>query len=142
MPASGSTPGVTMTDPYSPAEPSDDLEERDDLNGGDAYEADDADAADAGYDDEEPAYGNTLDTTGDDLRDLVHFVASSLVDRPEEVEVHAAQRGQSVHLTLVVPDDELGKVIGRGGRIARAIRTVTMIAGSRHNVRASLDIEG
>ncbi len=125
-----------MTDAYSPAEPTDDLEEHDDPNDTAAYEADDA-----GYDDE-PAYGNAVDSTGDDLRDLVHFVASSLVDRPEEVEVHAAQRGQSVHLTLVVPDDELGKVIGRQGRIARAIRTVTMIAGSRHNVRASLDIEG
>jgi len=127
-----------MTDAYSPAEPSDDLEERDDLNG---------EATDAAYDDDpgyddEPAYGNEVDSTGDDLRDLVHFVAGSLVDRPEDVEVHAAQRGQSVHLTLVVPEDELGKVIGRQGRIARAIRTVTMIAGSRHNVRASLDIEG
>ncbi len=135
-----------MTDPYSPAEPSDDsddLEDRDELNGEAsdvAYEADDAD-----YGDDEPAdpaFGNAVDTTGDDLRDLVHFVASSLVDRPEDVEVHAAQRGQSVHLTLVVPEDELGRVIGRQGRIARAIRTVTMIAGSRQNVRASLDIEG
>lgn len=126
-----------MTDAYSPADNSDDLDDREDPNGDAVYEADDA-----GYDDEEPDYGNALDSTGDDLRDLVHFVASSLVDRPEEVEVHAALRGQSVHLTLVVPEDELGKVIGRGGRIARAIRTVTMIAGSRHNVRASLDIEG
>ena len=134
-----------MTDPYSPAEPSDDSDEsedRDDLNG---EPSDVAYERDAGYDDDEPAdpaYGNAVDTTGDDLRDLVHFVASSLVDRPEDVEVHAAQRGQSVHLTLVVPEDELGKVIGRQGRIARAIRTVTMIAGSRQNVRASLDIEG
>lgn len=127
-----------MTDPFSPAEPSDDdLDVRDEPTGDVAYEADDT-----GYEDEEPDYGNAVDSTGDDLRDLVHFVASSLVDRPEEVEVHAAQRGQSVHLTLVVPDDELGKVIGRQGRIARAIRTVTMIAGSRSNVRASLDIEG
>jgi predicted RNA-binding protein YlqC (UPF0109 family) len=41
-----------------------------------------------------------------------------------------------------VPETELGKVIGRQGRIARAMRTALMIAGSRQNVRATLDIEG
>jgi predicted RNA-binding protein YlqC (UPF0109 family) len=55
--------------------------------------------------------------------------------------VEARQRGGSVFVSLRVPEEELGKVIGRGGRIARAMRTALMISGSRSNVRASLDIE-
>ena len=76
------------------------------------------------------------------LRGLVAYLASNLVDEPDAVEVDAEQRGSAVHLSLRVPEDELGKVIGRQGRIARAIRTSVMIAGARHNVRATLDIEG
>jgi uncharacterized protein len=76
------------------------------------------------------------------LTGLVTYLASNLVDEPDAVEVAAERRGQTVHLSLRVPEDELGKVIGRQGRIARAIRTALMIAGSRHNLRATLDIEG
>ena len=75
------------------------------------------------------------------LRGLVAYLATNLVDDPASVEVEARQRGGSVFISLRVPEEELGKVIGRGGRIARAMRTALMIAGSRNNVRASLDIE-
>jgi predicted RNA-binding protein YlqC (UPF0109 family) len=76
------------------------------------------------------------------LRDLVLYMATNLVDDPEGITVTAEQRGTSVYLDLRVPQEELGKVIGRQGRIARAMRTVVMVAGSRYNVRASLDIDG
>ncbi|MEA2524287.1 MAG: uncharacterized protein QOF33_3836 [Thermomicrobiales bacterium] len=78
----------------------------------------------------------------EELRQLVHYLATNLVDEPDTIEVTAERRGSAVHLNLRVPEQEMGKVIGRQGRIARAIRTVVMIAGSRHNLRASLDIEG
>ncbi|CAA9537825.1 MAG: KH domain RNA binding protein YlqC [uncultured Thermomicrobiales bacterium] len=78
----------------------------------------------------------------EELRGLVLYLAGNLVDDPEGVDVEAQQRGAAVHLTLRVPADELGKVIGRQGRIARAIRTAVTIAGARSNLRASLDIEG
>lgn len=75
------------------------------------------------------------------MRALVAYLASNLVDDPNAVEVEARQRGSSVFVSLRVPEEELGKVIGRGGRIARAMRTALMISGARSNVRASLDIE-
>jgi predicted RNA-binding protein YlqC (UPF0109 family) len=76
------------------------------------------------------------------LRQLVLYMATNLVESPEEVQVTAEQHGSVVQLMLRVPEREMGKVIGRQGRIAKAMRTLVMIAGSRHNLRASLDIEG
>ena len=76
------------------------------------------------------------------LRELVTYLVNSLVDEPESVEIEVTRRGPSVHIQLRLPETELGKVIGRGGRIALAIRTVLLIAGSKHHLRVSLDIEG
>lgn len=86
----------------------------------------------------EPAAGDAAER----LSGLVAYLARNLVDDPDGVEVDAQQRGGSVFVTLRVPEAELGKVIGRQGRIARAMRTALSIAGSRQHVRASLDIEG
>lgn len=97
-----------------------------------------ADAADEG----EYAATSAADSdVAERLRGLIVYLATNLVDDPNSVEVEARQRGGSVFVSLRVPEEELGKVIGRGGRIARAMRTALMISGSRSNVRASLDIE-
>jgi predicted RNA-binding protein YlqC (UPF0109 family) len=103
-------------------------------------------ASDADYDypaadqDQEMALAATSDAA-ERLRGLVIYLARNLVDDPDAVEVEARQRGGSVFISLRVPEEELGRVIGRGGRIARAMRTALTIAGARNNVRASLDIE-
>jgi len=81
------------------------------------------------------------DEAVESLRELVVFLVGHLVDEPDQAEVTAERRGSSVHIALHLPEDDLGKVIGRGGRIAKAIRTVLLIAGSRHHLRVSLDIE-
>jgi predicted RNA-binding protein YlqC (UPF0109 family) len=94
----------------------------------------------AEYGEDDALYAPASDAA-ERLRGLVAYLATNLVDDPESVEVEARQRGGSVFISLRVPEEELGKVIGRGGRIARAMRTALMIAGSRNNVRASLDIE-
>jgi predicted RNA-binding protein YlqC (UPF0109 family) len=94
----------------------------------------------AEYEENDALYTPVTDAA-ERLRGLVTYLATNLVDDPEGVEVEARQRGGSVFISLRVPEEELGKVIGRGGRIARAMRTALMIAGSRNNVRASLDIE-
>ena len=93
-----------------------------------------------GYGEDDTLYAPATDAA-ERLRGLVAYLATNLVDDPESVEVEARQRGGSVFISLRVPEEELGKVIGRGGRIARAMRTAIMISGSRNNVRASLDIE-
>jgi uncharacterized protein len=98
----------------------------------------------APYDDEvgdEPYDEAPATDVAEQLRGLVVYLATNLVDDPDSVEVEARQRGGSVFISLRVPEEELGKVIGRGGRIARAMRTALMISGSRNNIRASLDIE-
>jgi predicted RNA-binding protein YlqC (UPF0109 family) len=117
-----------------------------DSQGLEEHEAATAEAnADAEYDDydeiADDAYGAPPSGTAEQLRELVVYLARNLVDEPDSVEVEARQRGNSVFISLRVPEEELGKVIGRGGRIARAMRTALMIAGSRNHVRASLDIE-
>jgi predicted RNA-binding protein YlqC (UPF0109 family) len=101
-------------------------------NGYDLYDDDDG---------EDEPYSVAATDAAEQLRGLVVYLATNLVDDPERVEVEARQRGGSVFISLRVPEEELGKVIGRGGRIARAMRTALMISGSRSNVRASLDIE-
>jgi predicted RNA-binding protein YlqC (UPF0109 family) len=82
-----------------------------------------------------------VDDAVESMRELVVFLIGHLVDDPSQAEVTAERRGSSVHIDLRLPEDDLGKVIGRGGRIAKAIRTVLLIAGSRHHLRVSLDIE-
>lgn len=72
---------------------------------------------------------------------LVRYLAGELVDHPERTAVTAERRGHHIAVRLEVPEDELGQAIGRGGRIARSMRTALMISGSRHDVRVSLDIE-
>lgn len=76
------------------------------------------------------------------LREVTHYLAASLVDDPGAVEVMSRSRDRAVQLSLRVADGELGKIIGRQGRTARAIRTAVQIAGARHDVRVTLDIEG
>lgn len=122
----------------------DDVLESDALDDDDYEDEVDAAGTDDDYADDDVAgeNGAAPAAADDDLRRLVRFLAVNLVDDPDSVVVEAEQRGQIVNLTLRVPEHELGKVIGRQGRIARAIRTILTIAGARHNLRASLDIEG
>ena len=79
---------------------------------------------------------------GGDIEDLVRYVASHLVQDPDELIVESEFRGGTVYVSLRVPESEMGRVIGREGRTAKAIRTLVSIAGSRQNVHARLDIEG
>jgi predicted RNA-binding protein YlqC (UPF0109 family) len=74
-------------------------------------------------------------------RDLLEYLAKSLVDHPEKVRVEEFQEDDgALVLELAVDDDDYGQIIGRGGRTASAIRTVVKAAGSRHDRRVLIDI--
>ena len=74
------------------------------------------------------------------MKELVEFLAKSLVDKPEEVRVGTYEREQATVFELEVAHEDLGKVIGRQGRTARAIRTLLSAAGQKVRRRYTLDI--
>lgn len=74
------------------------------------------------------------------MKELIEFVARSLVDLPDEVNVREIARHDSTVLELRVAPDDLGKVIGRQGRTARAMRVLLSVAGSKSGRRFILDI--
>ena len=74
------------------------------------------------------------------MEELLEYLAKSLVDKPDEVRVVRSERDDVVVLELHVASDEVGKVIGRQGRIARALRTLVRASGGHRNERAILEI--
>ena len=74
------------------------------------------------------------------MEELLEFVARGLVDSPDEVRVTRSEREGVVVLELRVAPDDLGKVIGRHGRIARALRTVVRASGAKTGDRVLLEI--
>jgi uncharacterized protein len=74
------------------------------------------------------------------VRELVEFLAKSLVDEPENVRVTERERDRTTVLELRVAPADLGKVIGRQGRTARAMRSILSAAASRGDERYILDI--
>ena len=74
------------------------------------------------------------------MKELVEVIAKSLVDHPEDVRVEEKQQDRQVTLELRVDEDDIGKVIGRQGRIAKAMRTVVKAAATRENKKVSVDI--
>jgi predicted RNA-binding protein YlqC (UPF0109 family) len=73
-------------------------------------------------------------------KELVEFVARALVDEPDGVEVTVVEGEKSTIVELKVADGDLGKVIGKQGRIAKAIRTILSAAGTKSGKRVVLEI--
>ncbi len=74
------------------------------------------------------------------LADMVTALAKGLVDHPDQVRVEADADGDTTVLNLFVAPEDLGQVIGRGGRIARALRLIVREAANRTGVRVGLEI--
>jgi predicted RNA-binding protein YlqC (UPF0109 family) len=74
------------------------------------------------------------------VRDLVDFLVSELVDDPDSVEVTESEDDRGFRYTVHVAPDDMGKVIGKGGRTAKAIRAIVRAAASRHDTSAFVDI--
>ncbi|TMB84521.1 MAG: KH domain-containing protein [Chloroflexi bacterium] len=74
------------------------------------------------------------------MKEFLDYVARSLVDNPEGVAVTVEERGDEVELTLSVDESDMGRVIGRDGRIANAIRSLLRVMGTREGVHVELEI--
>ena len=74
------------------------------------------------------------------MKDLLLYIARNLVDHPDAVEVREVAGPQELTLELRVDPEDMGKVIGRQGRIAREIRTLIRSCGLRSGQRVSVDI--
>ena len=74
------------------------------------------------------------------MKELLETIAKALVDYPEEVFVNEVEGEKSIVLELTVSKDDMGKVIGKQGRIAKAIRTVVKAAAVKENKRVVVEI--
>lgn len=74
------------------------------------------------------------------MKDLIKYIAQALVDRPEDVAVEEVEGNQTSVLELKVAKEDLGKVIGKQGRTARAMRTILSAASAKVKKRTVLEI--
>ena len=74
------------------------------------------------------------------MRELVEVIAKALVENPDEVVVSERKEGKNTIIELHVAQSDMGKVIGKQGRIAKSIRTVVKAAGSGDNSRVDVEI--
>lgn len=74
------------------------------------------------------------------MKELITYIAKALVDKPEEVDVKEIEGEQTSVIELKVAKEDLGKVIGKQGRTARAMRTILSAASTKINKRSVLEI--
>ena len=77
---------------------------------------------------------------GDAMKALIEYIAKSLVEHPDQVEVNEIKNGNRVRLELSVAKDDMGRVIGKNGRVANSIRALLRVAAERDGVQATLDV--
>jgi predicted RNA-binding protein YlqC (UPF0109 family) len=83
-----------------------------------------------------------MSRTGADTEALVRYLVESLVDVPEAVKISVTQSDDSVSFMVELDPSDVGKVIGRGGRTIKAIRTLARAAGSTENRQVEVDVVG
>ncbi len=74
------------------------------------------------------------------MKELIEYISRSLVDDPEDVFVEEYESGRHVEVELSVAQKDMGRVIGKGGRVANAMRSLLRVAAEREGKKASLEI--
>ena len=74
------------------------------------------------------------------MKELIEYIAKSLVDHPEVVKVTEHGGGSRVRIELSVAKDDMGRVIGKGGKVANSIRTLLKVAAERKGKQVTLDV--
>lgn len=75
------------------------------------------------------------------MKSLVEYIAANLVEDAEQVEVHSRRAGSNLYIDLTAAPGDIGRLIGRRGRTAQAIRTVARVAAARQGLRVNVDID-
>lgn len=79
-----------------------------------------------------------MDTAG--VKEMLSYLVGNLVENPEEIRIEAVENGDAVVLQLRVAPSDMGKVIGRQGRIAKELRALVKAMGQREDIRVTVDI--
>ena len=74
------------------------------------------------------------------MKELVQYIAQSLVDDPAKVEVNEIEENGNIRIELRVAKEDMGRIIGKGGRVANSIRVLLRVAAAREGKRVSLDV--
>lgn len=74
------------------------------------------------------------------MKELVEFIAKSLVDHPEEVRVDEVDKGNEIVYQVHVAQDDMGRIIGKQGKVAKALRTVVKASAVKQGTRVHVDI--
>jgi predicted RNA-binding protein YlqC (UPF0109 family) len=74
------------------------------------------------------------------MKDFIEYIAKALVEHPDEVEVRESGSGNRTRLELKVNAEDMGRVIGRSGRVANSIRTLLRVAAERDGRQVTLDV--
>ncbi|HEX4216917.1 MAG TPA: KH domain-containing protein [Acidimicrobiales bacterium] len=109
----------------------DDVNQADDVN-----DVDDVNSADDNYNDDNA--GNRV--SGGTPLAVVTYLVNSIASEPESVIINTEERDGSVRFRIHVAPDDMGRVIGRRGRVAQAIRTLVAAAGARDGIQTNVDI--
>ncbi len=100
--------------------------------------AEDINVIDDEFDDDDDDAGNRM--SGGTPLAVVSYLVNSIASQSDAVVINADERGNSVRFRIHVAPEDMGRVIGRRGRVAQAIRTVVAAAGARDGVQTSVDI--
>jgi predicted RNA-binding protein YlqC (UPF0109 family) len=76
----------------------------------------------------------------DNLRGLLEYLAKSIVDNPDDVTVEEFESGKSVHLDLHVHSEDIGRVIGKHGRVANSMRAILRVVAARNGKKVDMDV--
>jgi predicted RNA-binding protein YlqC (UPF0109 family) len=88
--------------------------------------------------DEVAGPGNRIE--GGTAKSVVEYIAKSIVDTPEAVDVTSKERGDGVELLIAADPDDMGRLIGKRGRVIQAVRQVARAAGAADGVTTSVDV--
>jgi predicted RNA-binding protein YlqC (UPF0109 family) len=102
------------------------------------FDDDDFEEDDDDFEDEVGGEGNRV--SGSRARDAVELIARALVDDPDGVFVDASERGDTVTLLVHASPGDLGRIIGKRGRVIQSVRQVARAAGSTEGVRVTVDV--